>query len=107
RASRGVVHGRLPGLPAKVEVFAAERGSLGLTVYTSDQKFATPVSISLPGFGEALLCWDPRHATDFVLWEKPDTTNKWKRIVVLVNTPMTGYVVRWNEISPLTIKAND
>ena len=95
RASTGIVRGRFPGGPVEVQVFPADNTGDGLTVFTSDEKYATPVSETTAS-GVALFSWDPRHATDLTVWEEPGPGNEWGRVVVRVNSAkLTSCIVEW------------
>ncbi|HEY1336715.1 MAG TPA: serine/threonine-protein kinase [Bryobacteraceae bacterium] len=99
RASTGNLSGRFPGGPIEVSAFPAESAAQGLTVYTSDAKYATPVREATAA-GPALFSWDPRHQTDVTVWEKPSPANNWARLVLRVNSPqLTACIVSWRKLS--------
>ena len=42
----------------------------------------------------------PGHITDFSVWEAPQASNHWNRVVLRVNSErLTGFVVEWNRIA--------
>ena len=100
RASIGTLVGAFPGLPIDFHVSPASVGPMGLTVYTSMEKYAVPL-IEQSAIGPVILSWDPRHQTDFVLWEKPGPANGWRRLVLRVNADeLTGFLVEWRALNP-------
>jgi serine/threonine protein kinase len=93
--SAGSVTGRLPGRPVSIQVHPAESGTEGLMVFTTDTQFARPASVNT-GHGTATYTFDPRHATDLVVFETPGPQNNWERLVLRVNNPkMTACVIEW------------
>jgi hypothetical protein len=93
--SSGSVTGRLPGRPVTIQVHPAESGTEGLMVFTTDPHFAKPASVNT-GSGTATYTFDPRHATDLVVFETPGPQNNWERLVLRVNNPkMTACVIEW------------
>jgi hypothetical protein len=76
-------------------VHPAESGVEGLIVFTVDPQFARPASVNT-GHGTATYTFDPRHATDLVVFETPGPQNNWERLVLRVNNPkMTACVIEW------------
>lgn len=97
-ASAGSVYGRFPGGPIEVRVFPAERAPHRFTVFTSDERYATPVRAATAA-GPALFSWDPRHITDLTLWERPGPANNWRRCMLRVNSGrLTACVIEWKRI---------
>ena len=97
RASAGSLHGRLPGVPITAQIFPAENAAQGLTVFTSDERYATPAREDTPA-GPATFSWDPRHETDLTVFEEPGPANNWEKLVVRVNSPkLTSFVVQWKK----------
>jgi serine/threonine protein kinase len=95
RASTGTVYGTLPGEPVELRILPAERSSDRLTVFTADEKYATPVNETTAA-GLAAFSWDPRHIMDLTLWEPPGPANDWRRVVLRVNNAeVTACVVEW------------
>ena len=98
RASTGGVSGQFPGRPIAVHVFPAVRDARGLTVFTSDARYATPSRV-LTASGPAIFSWDPRHVMDLTLWESPSSTNDWRRLVLRVNSrQIEAFVVEWKSL---------
>ena len=95
QASVGSVIGRLPGGPVSIEVFPAENGPQGLTIFTLDARYARSEKEQTP-VGVATVAWDPRHATDLTIWSEPGPDNNWDKVVLRVNTPrLTACVIQW------------
>jgi hypothetical protein len=97
KASTGRVYGALPGEPVEVSIFPAERSSRRLTVFTTDERYATPVRVTTAA-GPAVFSWDPRRITDTTLWEPPGAANNWRRLVLRVNSGrLTACIVEWTK----------
>ncbi len=97
QASTGRVYGRLPGAPVDVRVFPAEDAAGGLTVFTSEEQYATPVRQATAA-GQALISWDPRHVMDVTVWEQPGPGNAWGKLVLRVNSgQLTACMIEWKE----------
>jgi serine/threonine-protein kinase len=91
RASIGSLSGALPGRPVKIHVYPAESGAAGLTVFTSDSRYAVARTR-----GTATYTFDPRHATDIAVFETPGPQNRWDRLVIRINNPKTtACVIEW------------
>lgn len=94
-ASTGKVYGTFPGVPVEVRVSPAEHTLRRLNVYTSEERYATPVRETTPA-GPAIFSWDPRHMTDLTLWELPSPANHWGGVVLRVNTgQLTACIIEW------------
>jgi len=97
-ASPGTIHGRFPGIPVPIRVYPAERAMRRLTVFTSDEKYASPVRAATAA-GLALFSFDPRHLTDVTLFETPGPGNGWQRCVLRINSgQLTASVIEWKRI---------
>ncbi len=95
RASTGSLSGALPGTPVSVQVYPAEAGRDGLTVFTSNPRYATPAAAKTAA-GNAIFTFDPRHATDIVVFESPGAQNNWERLVVRINnSKISACVIEW------------
>ncbi|MEO8125854.1 MAG: protein kinase [Bryobacteraceae bacterium] len=95
RASSGSLSGALPQRPVTVQIHPAEDGAAGLTVFTSNPEYATPTIVVTPR-GRANFTFDPRHATDVVVFEEPAPQNDWNRLVVQLNNPkISAFVIQW------------
>jgi len=93
--STGKLYGALPGEPVELKILAAERSSRMLTVFTADERYATPENISTSA-GPAVFIWDPRHIMDLTLWESPAQDTGWRSLVLRVNSPqLTAFIVEW------------
>jgi len=94
-ASTGKLYGALPGEPVELNILPAERSSRLLTVFTADERYATPVNITTAA-GRAAFSWDPRHVMDLTLSESPGPGNGWRSLVLRVNSPqVTAFIVEW------------
>jgi hypothetical protein len=99
RASTGKVYGALPGGTVELKIFPAERAARRLTVFTADERFATPVN-EVTAAGPALFSWDPRHVMDLTVQEAPGAANGWRGFVLRVNSAqVTAFVVEWRRIA--------
>lgn len=97
QASTGRVYGQLPGGPVEVRVFPAEDAAGNLTVFTAEEKYATPVKQATAA-GPALISWDPRHVMDVTVWEQPGPGNGWSKLVLRVNRgQLTACMIEWKE----------
>ncbi len=95
RASTGSLSGALPGRPVTVEVHPAEPAGAGLTVFTSDSRYATPTTTGT-AHGDATFTFDPRHATDIAIFEAPNAQNGWDRLVLRVSRKVSACVIEWS-----------
>lgn len=95
RASVGSLTSALPGRPVTIQVYPAESTGTGLTVFTSDSQYATAATINTPR-GPATFTFDPRHATDIVLFEAPSAQNNWEHLVLRVNRKVSACVIEWS-----------
>jgi hypothetical protein len=94
--STGSLSGTFPGNPIAIEIYPAEISAAGLTVFTSDPRYASSTTIPTPR-GTATFVFDPRHATDISVFEPPGAQNQWKRLVMSIrNTKISACVVAWS-----------
>jgi serine/threonine protein kinase len=100
QASIGKLDGHLPGSPVDIQVFPAAPTVDGLTVFTSNEKYAVPMHDAAPT-GRMTLSWDPRHSTDLTIWEAPGPTNGWTKLVLRINAAsLNAFVMRWRARAP-------
>jgi serine/threonine-protein kinase len=95
-SSIGSLSGHLPRSPISVQVYPAESRANGFTAFTADSQYAN--SVTLPSLrGPITLTYDPRHATDIAVFEKPGPENEWERLVLRINNPrISGCIIQWS-----------
>ena len=82
-ASFGVLNGRLPGTPVKINVLPAELADDGIVIFTKDEKAAAARSpINWNGWKVFFNEWDPKRIADIDVQEPPSAANNWKRLVL-------------------------
>jgi serine/threonine protein kinase len=94
RASTGVVSGALPQKPIRMAVYPAQAANGAVTVFTSNSRYVRPATVATPR-GDVTLTFDPRHATDIVVFEHPGLQNNWARMRIRANLSLSACVIEW------------
>ena len=97
-ASKGMLHGGLPEDVGELQVYAAQSGDNGLTVFTSHPNYAKPFTLMSRAHGRITFTFDPRHATDLTVFETPNPQNGSQRLVLRINTDLTACVIEWRRL---------
>jgi len=90
----GRVVGVLPGRPVRIHVYPADLSDGIATAYTVDPGYVSPRRITA-GKRDVTLTFDPRHATDLVVFESPAAQNNWSRLSIRANTNLSACVIEW------------
>lgn len=104
RVSAGHLTGELPGVPLRIGAHPAELSSGGLTVYSSNPKYARGPVTEPPGpqngWNRTLYRYDPRGARAVIVVEAPGPQNGWNRILLRSgDRPLSVILLEW-EITP-------
>jgi len=97
-ASIGVLNGRFPGFPVRINVQPAELVDGGIAVFSSDR---TRSGTSEPpstrnGWNVVVYKWDPKRTSDLTLIESPGASNGWRQLVLRNgNHNISVLVVDW------------
>jgi hypothetical protein len=97
-ASIGVLNGRFPGFPVRVNVQPAELVDGGITIFSSDR---TRSDTSEPpsthnGWNVVVYKWDPKRTSELTLIEPPGASNGWRQLVLRNgNHNISVVVVDW------------
>jgi len=100
-SSRGVLNGRLPGLPVKVNIQPGEVVDGGIAILTNDANRAgiNEPSYARNGWDVVIYKWAQKPIPELRVVEPPGPSNNWRRIV-LQNTDhhLSVVVVDWQSI---------
>lgn len=97
-ASIGVLNGRFPGFPVRVNVQPAELVDGGIAIFSSDR---TRSDTSEPpstrnGWNVVVYKWDPKRTSELTLIEPPGASNGWRQLVLRNgNHNISVVVVDW------------
>jgi serine/threonine protein kinase len=95
-SSSGSLSGALPRSAIDIDVYPAEASRAGLTVFTSDPRYIDPSRVPTLR-GTATFVFDPRHATDLVVFEQPGPANNWERLVISFRNPkISACAIEWH-----------
>lgn len=102
RASTGALNGELPGVPVRITVFPADLTAEGITLYSSNPKYAKgtvePAS-PLNGWNKTSVKWEPAIANSLTMLEVPTTQNDWKRLVIQSDSPKVSMIIlEWSAV---------
>jgi hypothetical protein len=84
-ASTGVLNGRLPGVPVKINVQPAELTDTGIAVYSNDRERSGAGGQPSTWNGWNVMVyydWDPKKIAQLDVVEPPGPANNWKRLVL-------------------------
>jgi len=96
QASKGSIIGKLPRRPTSIQVYPAEEKGSGLFVFTAKAEDADRSIDTVRG--RAKFLFDPRHATDIIVFEAPGVNNNWERLVVRINSMrVSAFLVEWED----------
>jgi proteasome lid subunit RPN8/RPN11 len=97
--SMGSLIGHLPGVPVHISVFPADLTPDGITLHTSDSKYASGVAEGpgpQNGWNKTMYTWNPKRAAGITVLEPPGPQNGWKRLVVRSDSSkLSLFVMDW------------